>query len=53
MNVETPKYEFSIELYDGQELRWVNLTRHQAQSMYKWANQLQQNYKGCRWEEMR
>jgi len=51
--MDEAKYVFAVELYDGQELRWTNLTQHQAKCMYKWVGQLQQNYKAAGWEEMK
>jgi hypothetical protein len=45
------KYKFWVELYDDTELLWTGLTKHQATCMYKWANQLRNNYKSCGWEE--
>jgi hypothetical protein len=48
------KFAFWIELKDGQLLRWVNLTPHQAKCMHKWTEDGigWSNVKAFGWEEM-
>lgn len=49
------RYEFFVHLNDGQEVRWTNLTKRQAQTMYKWTteHQLQGGFNSWGWEEVK
>lgn len=48
------KYAFFIETEDGQEVRWSNLTKRQAESLYKWTDEhLPMNIKTHGWEEVK
>jgi hypothetical protein len=54
MNEENKKYAFWIELEDGQEVRWSNLTKTQATRMYAMTDQrLPLNIKTHGWEEQK
>ena len=49
------KYVFWVELSDGQEIRWSNLTKHKAQNMHKWTEEsvLWSNIKAYGWGEQK
>jgi hypothetical protein len=52
MNEENKKYAFWIELADGQEVRWSNLTQTQATRMHAMTDKkLPLNIKAYGWEE--
>ena len=55
MNDKDKRYEFHVELEDGQQVQWVNLTRRQAESMCKWTSDHVQdkNLREWGWSEMK
>lgn len=36
---DTKKYYFYINMHEGDTVQWTGLTKHKAQSMYRWTEE--------------